>query len=85
MDKVLMKCGHTANSEKIIGDKKIPYCVICDCDEIEDTKPLLEGRFAVCRDCGRVVASDWNLPFFHYLPDSEEKEDRYYCGCKGWD
>lgn len=83
-ERPIMKCGHTANSYILKGALRIPICVICDCIE-QAPKPLLEGRFAVCRECGRVVESDWNLPFFHYQKDNEQNEDSYYCGCYGWD
>ena len=79
-DNPLMKCGHKATT--FIHDK-IPYCVICDCKEVSEDKPKLEGRMAVCCDCGRTVPSDENLPFFKNKPHSEH--DSYYCGCYGWD
>lgn len=81
---VMMKCGHAANATK--EDK--PVCVICygiseGADVIDDTPPSLEGREAHCSDCNRVVKSNSDLPFFSYRP--EQKQDRYYCGCRGWD
>lgn len=78
--KPLMKCGHTANATDVNGK---PCCVICDCDEIENVTPSLAGRKAKCSDCGHIVDSDENLPFFRYRPDKEC--DTYYCGCWGWD
>jgi len=85
MDEPMMKCGHTANSYMLKGDKKIPGCVICNCFEVADNKPLLEGRVAKCCECGRIVPSEWNLPFFQYRRYNENKEDEFYCGCHGWD
>lgn len=76
----LMKCGHKAST---FIHNKVPYCVICDCQEIAEEKPNIKGRMAVCWDCGRTVPSNENLPFFKYKPNSES--DSYYCGCCGWD
>lgn len=81
---VLMKCGHTANAEYDDGK---PCCLICspkrEAYEIVDEKPDLTGRKAKCTDCGEIVDSNWNLPFFEYCPDKEY--DRFYSGCWGWD
>lgn len=81
---VLMKCGHTANAEY---DNGKPCCLICspkrEAYEVVDEKPDLTGRKAKCTDCGEIVDSNWNLPFFEYCPDKEY--DRFYSGCWGWD
>lgn len=81
---VLMKCGHTANAEYDDGK---PCCLICspkrEAYEVIDEKPDLTGRKAKCTDCGEIVDSNWNLPFFEYCPDKEY--DRFYSGCWGWD
>lgn len=81
---VLMKCGHTANAEYDDGK---PCCLICspkrEAYEVVDNKPNLTGRKAKCTDCGEIVDSNWNLPFFEYCPDKEY--DRFYSGCWGWD
>lgn len=81
---VLMKCGHTANAEYDDGK---PCCLICspkrEAYEVVDDKPDLTGRKAKCTDCGEIVDSNWNLPFFEYCPDKEY--DRFYSGCWGWD
>ena len=81
---VLMKCGHTANAEY---DNGKPCCLICspkrEAYEVVDNKPNLTGRKAKCTDCGEIVDSNWNLPFFEYCPDKEY--DRFYSGCWGWD
>jgi hypothetical protein len=81
---VLMKCGHTANAEYDDGK---PCCLICspkrEAYEVVDEKPDLTGRKAKCTDCGEIVDSNWNLPFFEYCPDKEY--DRFYSGCWGWD
>lgn len=79
MYNVLMKCGHTANAES----NGKPCCVICNCFEIEENKPDLTGRKAICHDCGKKRDSSYDLPFFEYKPN--EPYDEYYCGCMGWD
>ncbi len=76
----LMKCGHIANAYD--KDNK-PCCAICNCFEIAESKPNIQGRKAKCRQCGRITDSDYNLPFFEYRKNSEY--DSYYCGCYGWD
>ena len=84
--KVIMRCGHSANSTKQIAvDDEIPYCVICDCDEIvgEVDNFTLQGRKAKCSYCDKIVDSDFGLPFFENRPTKEY--DSYYCGCEGWD
>jgi len=83
MDEPMMKCGHIANSYMLKGDKKIPGCVICNCFEVADSRPSLEGRLAKCSECSNRTPSAWNLPFFKYQEDKDE--DRFYCGCHGWD
>lgn len=76
----LMKCGHVSMAR---DDKGNPYCLICDCKEVEDSKPNLEGRMAHCTECASVTNSKWSLPFFGYNEDKDY--DSYYCGCHGWD
>lgn len=86
---ILMKCGHSANSTKQIAvDDEIPYCVICDCEEIvgEVDTFVTQGRKAKCCyycSCHNIVDSEPGLPFFKMQPDQEY--DSYYCGCEGWD
>ncbi len=36
-----------------------------------------------CSNCGKIVESSVNLPFFCEYPNKEY--NNYYCGCKGWD
>jgi hypothetical protein len=76
----LMKCGHVAMAHDIKGN---PYCIICDCKEVAEELPSLEGRMATCSYCGHEKKSSFDLPFFEYRKD--KKTDEYYCGCKGWD
>lgn len=79
---VLMKCGHIAMAE----NNNQPCCPICspkkEAFEIVKNKPDLKNRKAKCLDCGEIVDSNWNLPFFEYRP--EEEFDRFYSGCWGW-
>lgn len=83
-NKILMKCGHVANSYKLIGDRRIPYCVICDCDKIQtQTFVVEETRFMKCRECGCVQKSSPEAAFFKSKPN--EEYDTFYCGCNGWD
>lgn len=80
----MMACGHTANS---VDQNNDPGCAICfgiDPDaSIVVEAPNLEGRRAFCSDCGKSSPSRLDLPFFEYC--SELKDDRMYCGCRGWD
>lgn len=76
----LMKCGHL--SQTFTSEGK-PCCIICNCDEKETKKPKLAGRMARCCDCGRLEPSCDTLPFFQSQPNN--KQDSFYCGCRGWD
>lgn len=78
-----MKCGHRANAETIINDKKQPYCIICNCSEIADKKPDLTGRKAKCSYCRNIIDSSFDLPFFKYRENKDT--DSFYDGCMGWD
>lgn len=80
MNETMMKCGHTANGKT--ADGKL-CCVICDCYEVASEKPSLAGRMAKCGECNNTKKSDWNLPFFHYIPNLNC--DTFYCGCHGWE
>lgn len=77
--KIMLKCG-CANNAINMASKK-PSCAIHGCDEVAEQQPNLEGREARCY-CYKIVKSDINLPFFHYLP--EYTYDEYYCGHDGW-
>ena len=57
----LMKCGHVAMAQDIKGN---PYCIICDCKEVAEELPSLEGRMATCSYCGHERKSSYDLPFF---------------------
>jgi hypothetical protein len=88
----LMKCGHIAQGETSDGK---PCCVIDAgltqdafivkkiIDEHKNPRAGLEGRKAKCNECGSIVDSSWDLPFFEYKPNSEY--DSFYDGCYGWE
>jgi hypothetical protein len=90
-EKTMMKCGHSANGTLMAkGGVKLeqpaPCCVICDCHELAEEAPSLEGRIAKCcykMSCKNTAPSTDNLAFFQHHPD--EEFDEYYCGCEGWD
>lgn len=76
----MMACGHSANA----SHKGAPVCAICfgsDEAELVVLQPNLEGRKAKC-SCGSWLTSSTGLAFFEHLPN--EKFDRFYCGCRGW-
>lgn len=96
MNKIyLMECGHVAQAQ---DRERKPVCAIClgtrndsksrivrkeiDLDKPGSEREGLEGRKARCSDCGKVVDSSWNLPFFAYNPEREY--DSFYDGCYGW-
>jgi hypothetical protein len=81
--KPMMKCGHAANATT----KGKPCCAICTgirsgWNEIDEHAPSLDGRMAKCT-CGKTVPSSMSLAFFENCPD--KPNDRFYCGCYGWD
>lgn len=65
----LMKCGHVAMAHDIKGN---PYCIICDCKEVAEELPSLEGRMATCSYCGHEEKSSYDLPFFEYRKDKKQ-------------
>lgn len=81
--KTLIKCGHTSTG----FHKGKPCCIIClgltSDAEITIEPALLEGRLAECNECGREVNVAMDLPFFRHI--AKNKNDQYYCGCRGWD
>lgn len=101
MSATFMRCGHSANAvsggEPVCA---ICFGSTPDAAVI-DAAPDLTGRMARCsydngggehrpgragmgwRAQPQPVESSTSLPFFAYRPD--EAEDRYYCGCWGWD
>lgn len=83
----LMKCGHSANAIMTGTDGiKRDCCAICAPHPTafeEATTPNLDGRIALCAYCRKEAPSNVDLPFFEYLP--AKSNDRYYCGCRGWD
>jgi len=93
IDKYIMSCGCASNALRIVGDERIPACVIHDdavvVKKVESPTDGLEGRQAKCTynnkygKCTSITESSWLLPFFKHRPDKEY--DEYYCGCYGWD
>ncbi|MDY0236996.1 MAG: hypothetical protein RBR71_13305 [Gudongella sp.] len=83
MTRVMMACGHMANTAHRTGGRLAPICAICGCSEVVDAPVLPEGREAKCSYCGRTRSSSIRLPFFQSRPDMPF--DRYYCGCLGWE
>lgn len=84
MENVLMQCGCRAQGKS----KGKPVCVVhLGLDpraELIAETPKLEGRTAhCCYGTHGTVPSSLKLPFFEYRPESPQ--DRYYCGCHGWD
>lgn len=81
----LMKCRHIGYAETSDGR---PYCPICDCDQIADESEELDltNRKAKCPQCGKVVPSSYNLPFFQprELFNPKSDWDSFYDGCCGW-
>ena len=77
----MMACGHAPNGK----DTKTggPVCVICQCDKFLPIDPDLAGREAECIMCTSKQTSNVKLPFFNYL--YPQNNDRFYCGCRGWD
>ena len=73
-----LTCGCTANA--VSGLDGHPTCVIHQCSEIVQ-RPDLTDRVATCSDCGSMVLSSFNLPFFKYQgPGSREATEMCRCG-----
>lgn len=89
---LMMKCGHASNAIRTAtkGEKHeppIPCCGICDCTEVDDAAPSLEGRQACCsheygpKGKHAIVASSSELAFFEYRgPGSREATQKCTCG-----
>lgn len=86
MSPQVMKCGHSANATTADGK---PACAICvgirpGAEEIDDRPADLTGRSARCvYGPHGEQPSSYELAFFEHRPS--EPQDRYYCGCYGWD
>ncbi len=66
----MMKCGHSANSSKMVDGVRKPACVICagldpGADIVAET-PDFGDRLARC-SCGKKEPSSDRLAFFEYL------------------
>lgn len=81
---IVMKCGCTAPGTLTRpGQPALVGCGTHDCTEIDESPVDLTGRTAICSYGGNEVPSKRELAFFVHQPN--EKHDRYYCGCYGWD
>lgn len=82
----LAACGCSFMGTMDLGDGPVEACF-----RHHETEPMpedevrerLKGREASCIYCGHLAESDPGLAFFESRP--EQKHDRHYCGCKGWD
>lgn len=83
--KAMMACGHVANATNSkTGELCCAICVgIHEGAETVVPGPDLTGRMAKCVYCKSTVPSSLKLAFFESHPD--RPQDRYYCGCYGWD
>lgn len=82
---ILMQCGCRSNGMSVDGH---PVCVTHagiapGWDKVAEPAPTFTGRTAICGDCGRIVPSSVDLPFFASHPGLEM--DTFYCGCRGMD
>jgi hypothetical protein len=81
---IMMKCGCSAQGTvSRPGQPAVVSCAVHACTDVADGTPDLTGRTAVCSYGGNEVPSRPDLAFFQHCPN--EKHDRYYCGCYGWD
>jgi hypothetical protein len=73
MTKVMLSCGHAANSTNQHGE---PSCAICAgvCESTPITPPDLTGRMARCT-CGRTEPStlDGSLAFFEFCGEGSPR------------
>lgn len=85
MSAIMMRCGCAANGRDVNGK---PVCVNCagirpGWDQVAETASLPTERTAICGDCGKIVPSSVDLPFFASHPGLEH--DTFYDGCRGMD
>jgi len=81
---IMMKCGCAAQGTlSREGQPAVVGCGVHGCTDVEDSPPDLAGRTALCSYGGNEVPSRPDLAFFEHRPN--DKHDRYYCGCYGWD
>ena len=81
---IAMKCGCAAQGTVTRKDEPaVVGCLVHGCTEVAEAPPDLTGRTAICLYGGNEVPSSHSLAFFEHRPN--EKHDRYYCGCYGWD
>ena len=73
-----LKCGCTASATR--QPDGVPSCPIHNCIEVVP-RPDLTDRVACCGDCGKMVLSSFNLPFFKYMgPGSRQATEMCRCG-----
>jgi hypothetical protein len=83
MNTPMMKCGHAANASIRTPEGDKPCCAICNGPEAFtiDAPPSLDGRKSKCAQCGKIVDSKVDLPFFEYRgPGSNRATKMCKCG-----
>jgi hypothetical protein len=81
---IAMKCGCAAQGTvSRNGKPAVVGCLVHGCTDVAESKPDLTGRVAMCTYGGKPVPSSFDLAFFEHQPN--QPNDRYYCGCYGWD
>jgi len=76
---VVHDCIEVADSAPDLTGR-VAYCAYSGCQ----TNRKRSTHYGEYGPDGRSFApSDLNLPFFEHKPN--EKNDKYYCGCFGWD
>lgn len=82
MTPTLMACG--CRAQGVFGTDDQPICVVHLCRDVAVGEPDLTGRTAFCTYGKHAEQpSSLALAFFRHVPD--QPNDRYYCGCYGWD
>lgn len=99
--KVMMACGHAANSTQTLNDGTTrPSCIICLCSEV-GVQPDLTDRVARCfyfgvktrkNEC-RVCTRDGfcgcyrpsSMDLAFFEYHPDKEFDDFYCGCQSWD
>ena len=86
MNTPMMKCGHAANAMVKTHDGEKPCCAICTGPEafiVDDAPPSLDGRKSKCAQCGKIVDSRTDLPFFEYRGPGSDRATKQ-CKCCGY-
>ena len=87
MNRPIMMCGHVANSkcsakDGVVFDPAIPSCVICDCIEVDENAPDLQGRIARCAHCGKEAPSSLDLAFFEFRGEGSKEAAQVCKNCR---